>query len=150
MFNIHLVNQNVTIPAQEGVLLSQACADAGFPLDLVCGGQGKCGKCKVDRDADEKIVCVIAVGYGENQGVRHKSKPLGRLCDVAEPDMPGWFRNGVKAAMMAPTAMNQQRFHISLQGKTVVITADAGPMTMIDLGIVKCNFEVASGYKFNE
>ena len=48
MFNIHLVNQNVTILAQDGELLSQACADAGFPLDLVCGGKGKCGKCKVD------------------------------------------------------------------------------------------------------
>ena len=48
MFNIHLVNQNVTILAEDGELLSQACADAGFPLDLVCGGKGKCGKCKVD------------------------------------------------------------------------------------------------------
>ena len=60
MFNIHLVNQNVTIPAQEGVLLSQACADAGFPLDLVCGGQGKCGKCKVDIARMGKKESVLA------------------------------------------------------------------------------------------
>ena len=108
------------------------------------------GKCKADQEKGEKILCVIAIGYGENQGVRHKSKPLEKLCDVAEEDMPVWFKNGVKAAMMAPTAMNQQRFHISLKGEEAVITAGIGPMTKIDLGIVKYNFEAASGYKFRK
>jgi hypothetical protein len=59
--------------------------------------------------------------------------------------MPVWFKNGVKAAMMAPTAMNQQRFHISLEGEDAVITAGIGPMTKIDLGIVKCHFEIGAG-----
>lgn len=106
------------------------------------------GKCKADKAVGEKIICVIAIGYGENQGSKHKSKPLAKLCDVAEEDMPVWFKNGVKAAMMAPTAMNQQRFHISLEGEDAVITAGIGPMTKIDLGIVKYNFEAASGYTF--
>ena len=61
--------------------------------------------------------------------------------------MPGWFRNGVKAAMMAPTAMNQQKFHISLEDGEAVITAGKGAMTQIDLGIVKYNFEVISGHR---
>ena len=97
------------------------------------------GKCKADLEAGEKIVCVIAIGYGENEGTKHRSKPLAKVCDVAEADMPVWFKNGVKAAMMAPTAMNQQKFMISLDGEEPVITAGAGPMTKIDLGIVKYN-----------
>ena len=105
------------------------------------------GKCKADREAGEKIVCVIAIGYGETQGTKHKSKPLAKLCTVAEADMPIWFKNGVKAAMMAPTAVNQQKFVISLEGDTPVIKAGRGPLTMIDLGIVKYNFEAASGHK---
>ena len=105
------------------------------------------GKCKADLEAGEKIVCVIAIGYGENEGTKHRSKPLAKVCDVAEADMPVWFKNGVKAAMMAPTAMNQQKFMISLDGEEPVITAGAGPMTKIDLGIVKYNFEAASGHK---
>ena len=105
------------------------------------------GKCKADREAGEKIVCVIAIGYGETQGNKHKSKPLAKLCTVAEADMPIWFKNGVKAAMMAPTAVNQQKFVISLEGDTPVIKAGRGPLTMIDLGIVKYNFEAASGHK---
>ena len=105
------------------------------------------GKCKADLEAGEKIVCVIAIGYGENEGTKHRSKPLAKVCDVAEAGMPVWFKNGVKAAMMAPTAMNQQKFMISLDGEEPVITAGAGPMTKIDLGIVKYNFEAASGHK---
>ena len=109
-------------------------------------GTYKKGKCRVEKAADEKIICVIAIGYGENQGTKHKSKPLAKLCSVKEEDMPGWFRNGVKGAMMAPTAMNQQKFTISLEEGEAVITAGRGPMTKIDLGIVKYNFEAASGH----
>lgn len=110
-------------------------------------GTYKRGKCKAVLEDGEKIVCVIAIGYGESEGTRHKSKPLSKICDIPEADMPVWFKNGVKAAMMAPTAMNQQKFMISLDGEEPVITAGAGPMTKIDLGIVKYNFEAASGHK---
>ena len=105
------------------------------------------GKCKADQESGEKIVCVIAIGYGETQGVKHKSKPVSKICDVPEEEMPVWFKNGVKAAMMAPTAMNQQKFMITLDGDKAVITAGRGPMTNIDLGIVRYNFEAVSGHK---
>ena len=104
-------------------------------------------KCKADQQEGEKIVCVIAIGYGETQGVKHKSKPLSKICNVPESEMPVWFKNGVKAAMMAPTAMNQQKFMITLDGDKAVITAGRGPMTKIDLGIVRYNFEAVSGHK---
>lgn len=104
-------------------------------------------KCKADQQEGEKIVCVIAIGYGETQGVKHKSKPVSRICNVPEAEMPVWFKNGVKAAMMAPTAMNQQKFMITLDGDKAVITAGRGPMTKIDLGIVRYNFEAVSGHK---
>ena len=61
--------------------------------------------------------------------------------------MPVWFKNGVKAAMMAPTALNQQKFKIALDGEDAVITAGRGMMAGIDLGIVKYNFEAASGHR---
>jgi nitroreductase len=110
-------------------------------------GTYKRGKCKAVLEDGEKIVCVIAIGYGESEGTRHKSKPLSKICDIPEADMPVWLKNGVKAAMMAPTAMNQQKFKITLEGGRPVITAGAGPMTRIDLGIVKYNFEAVSGHK---
>ncbi|MCR5251574.1 MAG: nitroreductase family protein [Lachnospiraceae bacterium] len=117
----------------------------GLNTCWVAGTYGK-GKCKANLQADEKIVCVIAIGHGENSGNKHKSKPVEKLCSVPEADMPAWFKNGVKAAMMAPTALNQQKFMIALDGDEAVITTKGGPMTKIDLGIVKCNFEAASGH----
>ncbi len=118
----------------------------GLNTCWVGGTYGK-GKCKVNKEANEKIVCVIAIGYGENAGVKHKSKPLSKICSIAEENMPIWFKNGVKAALMAPTAVNQQKFTIRLEGEEPVITAGKGIMTKIDLGIVKYNFEAASGHK---
>ena len=111
------------------------------------GGTYGRGKCKADKQSGEKILCVIAIGYGENQGERHKTKSMKKLCSVPEEEMPVWFKNGVKAAMLAPTAVNQQRFLISMEEGKPVITAGRGFMTKIDLGIVKYNFEAVSGRK---
>ena len=118
----------------------------GLNTCWVAGSFGK-GKCKADKKKGEKIVCVIAIGYGVNCGVKRKSRPIDFLSTVPEDKMPGWFYNGMLAAMMAPTALNQQRFRIALEGETPVITAKPGPMTKIDLGIVRYNFEAASEHK---
>ena len=128
---------------QKLVLVAQTL---GLNTCWVAGTYGK-GKCKADKSKNEKIVCVIAIGYGENEGVKHKSKPVEKLCDVPEAEMPLWFKNGLVAAMMAPTALNQQRFKVELIGEKARIIAGKGMMTKIDLGIVKYNFEAASGHE---
>ena len=131
---------------QKLVLVAQTL---GLNTCWVAGTYGK-GKCKADKNAGEKIVCVIALGYGESQGVAHKSKPLSKLCKVSEADLPStpaWFKEGLEAAILAPTALNQQKFQVSLDGDEAVITTKRGPMTQLDLGIVKYNFEAASGHK---
>ncbi len=131
---------------QKIVLEAQAL---GLNTCWVAGTYGK-GKCKANKNAGEKIVCVIALGYGENQGLAHKSKPLSKLCTVPEvdlPDAPAWFREGLEAAILAPTALNQQKFLVSLEGDEAAVTTKGGMMTRLDLGIVKYNFEAASGHK---
>lgn len=92
----------------------------------------------------EKLVCVLSLGYGATQGVAHKSKPMEALCQV-EGAMPDWFRQGMEAALLAPTAMNQQKFGISLSGSTVTAKSLGGFYSKTDLGIVKYHFEVGAG-----
>ncbi len=118
----------------------------GLNTCWVAGTYGK-GKCKADIDSGEKILCVIAIGYGLNKGSAHKSKELSKLCSVSEKDMPDWFKEGIEAALLAPTALNQQKFSIGIDGEDAVIKPGFGPMTKIDLGIVRYNFEIASGHK---
>lgn len=113
-------------------------------------GTYKKGKCHVNISDDEKIVCIVSIGYGESQGVEHKSKPLEKLCNIPQDKLastPEWFQQGLDAALKAPTAMNQQKFFITLEGETVTITSSNKPMAHIDLGIVEYNFEAGSGKK---
>lgn len=59
------------------------------------------GKCRCTVAPGEKLVCVIALGYGTTHGVPHKSKPMEALCRV-DGEMPAWFRAGMEAALLAP------------------------------------------------
>ena len=105
------------------------------------------GKSRAVVGPGEKQVCLISLGYGETQGVAHKSKPMQALCRCAEP-IPEWFEKGMTAAMLAPTAMNQQKFRFELRADgTVKAVCGSGFYTKLDLGIVKYHFEAASGKK---
>ena len=95
----------------------------------------------------EKVVAAIAIGYGANQGKNRKSKSMCDVSDGTEVSLsvPEWYKNGVLAAMMAPTAMNRQSFYFERFGNVVSVEAGKGPFTKVDLGIVKCHFEIGAG-----
>ena len=96
-------------------------------------------------DKGEKLVCVLSLGYGATQGVPHSSKPAEALC-ACSGAAPDWFNAGVEAAMLAPTAMNQQKFRLTLCGNdTVKAESLGGFYSKVDLGIVKCHFEAGAG-----
>lgn len=99
----------------------------------------------------EKIACYIALGYGENQGVGHKVKTVEQVSNASDVT-PSWFKKGVEAALLAPTAVNQQKFSFELvdrkNGRPQVIAKKGFSMigySQLDLGIVKCHFEIGAG-----
>lgn len=95
----------------------------------------------------ERIVISIAVGYGKDQGRPRKSKKPEQIME-AEKTAPEWFKNGVEMALLAPTAINQQKFLIRLnEDDTVSLIDHGGPFSKVDLGIVKYHFEVGAGRK---
>jgi hypothetical protein len=104
------------------------------------------GKSRAVIGKGEKLEIIISVGYGENQGTAHVSKPVEQLVKE-DGNSPEWFQKGVKAALLAPTAVNQQKFQIERVGDGARITAPRGMLTKLDLGIVKYHFEAASGHK---
>jgi len=94
---------------------------------------------------DDKLNLVIALGYGENQGKASSSKPMSALCrNDGEGSLPSWFIAAMEAAMLAPTAINHQKFLMTLQGNKVKAEALRGSYARVDLGIVKCNFEIGA------
>lgn len=94
-------------------------------------------------DKGEKLCIVIAVGYGKTQGTAHKVKAVE---DVVNKDstLPDWFKRGVEYALLAPTAMNQQKFIFSLEGNKVSAKAGTAFYSKIDLGIAKYHFEIGA------
>lgn len=95
-------------------------------------------------DEGEKLCVVISIGYGETQGIPHKSKTVSEVSKT-DGKMPDWFKNGVEAALLAPTAMNQQKFMFMLEGNKVAAKAGKGFYTKFDLGIVRYHFEIGAG-----
>ena len=99
----------------------------------------------------EKIACYIALGYGETPGVGHKIKTINQVSNASDVT-PTWFRNGVEAALLAPTAVNQQKFsfvYAGMNNNRHLVRAKKGfsmiGYTRMDFGIAKYHFEIGAG-----
>ena len=93
---------------------------------------------------DVRVNGVIAIGYGQTQGVPHKSKTAAEVSQYTGT-APQWFLDGVEALLCAPTALNKQPYMVRGDGDQVSITAGEGHFAGIDLGIGKYHFEVGAG-----
>ena len=92
----------------------------------------------------ETLCMVIALGYGETQGSPRKSKTYAEVTENGSDE--AWFRQGVEAALKAPTAVNQQKFMFSVrEGEPTARAKGFGSLTQVDLGIVVYHFEAVSG-----
>ena len=103
------------------------------------------GKSQAIIDKDEEEAIIISLGYGKHQGFARKSKTVKDVSN-ADDNSPEWFKRGVEAALLAPTAINQQKFYFEINGNVVKAKAGlVGPELEVDLGIVKYHFELGAG-----
>lgn len=110
----------------------------------------------------EIIKAYIAIGYGETQGTSHKIKTVEQVSRSAvrtlgssenvSDTIPSWFKRGVEAALLAPTAVNQQKFsfeYVGMNNNRHQVRAKKGfsmiGYTQMDLGIAKYHFEIGAG-----
>ena len=113
-------------------------------------------------DEGEVIKAYIAIGYGETQGSSHKIKTVEQVNRTAVRTFgssknasditPLWYTKGIEAALLAPTAVNQQKFSFEYVGTNNgrhQVRAKKGismiGYTQIDLGIAKYHFEIGAG-----
>jgi len=105
----------------------------------------------------ESLICVIPVGYVENlsfkekmihQMVAGKSKSIEQLLN-SDSKLPENLLEGMKAAQKAPSAANRQPIRFQYNGGLLrVFTEDDAKFNLVDLGIVKAHFEIATGGRF--
>lgn len=110
-------------------------------------------KVPLKLNTNEELCLVIALGYGKTAGKPHKSKGYHDVV-INKEDTPAWFKKGIEYALLAPTALNQQKFTFELlDNNRVRATAQEGICSMVDLGIVKYHFVLGAGkdnFKFAE
>ena len=104
-----------------------------------------------EKGNDEKLCCMIALGYGDDPGRNLKRKTVQQVSNASDIT-PAWFKKGVEAALLAPTAVNQQKFsfeYVGMKNNRHIVKASKGfsliGYTKMDLGIAKCHFEIAVG-----
>lgn len=103
------------------------------------------GKSKAEIKRGQKLLILISLGYGETQGVPHKSKSVEELGKADQS--ADWFDRGMEAVSLAPTAVNQQKFLFELKNGKVTARNLGGFYSKIDLGIVKYHFEAVTGHE---
>ena len=103
------------------------------------------GKSKAEIKRGQKLLVIISLGYGETQGVPHKSKSIAELGKADQSTE--WFGRGMEAVSLAPTAVNQQKFLFELKNGNVTAKNLGGFYSNMDLGIAKYHFEAATGHE---
>lgn len=99
------------------------------------------------KNMEQKMVRVngiIAIGYGQDNGIPHKSKTAAEVSQY-EGETPQWFEDGIVELLCAPTALNKQPYMVKGVGDEVSLSAGEGHFAGIDLGIGKYHFEVGAG-----
>lgn len=95
-------------------------------------------------EGNQKLHMIIAIGRGANCGKPHRSKSASDVSNISD-DSPEWFKRGVEAALLAPTAINQQKFRFELDGEKVKASTRPGPYAETDLGIAELHFAIGAG-----
>ncbi len=100
----------------------------------------------------EKVVCMIALGYDAGRPPHKHGRRSVQQVSNADAATPAWFERGVQAALLAPTAVNQQKFYLAYRGlgtdgrhriEALRRFSWVG-YTRVDIGIVKFHFETAT------
>lgn len=125
-----------------GELLVLKAQELGLNTCWVALTHGK-SKATIGDGEIERII--ISLGFGKTQGVQRKSKTAQDVSNISDAS-PEWFKRGIEAALLAPTAINQQKFTFTIDANKVSAKAGIlGSCLKIDLGIVKCHFELGAG-----
>jgi len=111
---------------------------------------------KANVQPGEEVISIIPVGYATEKtpfkqrtirnALRGKDKPYEKLVAGDVASTPAWFEAGVRASMLAPTAVNLQPVVYAWQDGAAIATMPGTTRSIqdIDLGICKLHFKLGS------
>ena len=107
------------------------------------GGTYKKKKVNYDLPNKHKIVMVLAIGYGIDNGNKAKTKTFNEVS--LTKDVPDWYKNGIDMVLLAPSAINQKKWKFEFVKPNFVRAISGGNhFPKVDLGIAKLHFEIGA------
>ena len=107
------------------------------------GGTYKKKKVNYDLPNGHKIVMVLAIGYGIDNGNKAKTKTFNEVS--LTKDVPDWYKNGIDMVLLAPSAINQKKWKFEFVKPNFVRAISGGNhFPKVDLGIAKFHFEIGA------
>ncbi len=125
-----------------GALLSLSLLYMGFGNCFVAGTFSRKQSHAKPKDG-ETLPFVLVFGHGENEGKPHRNKKptdLSKDYDGA----PEWFQKGIEAIMLCPSSINRFPYVFSLENGEAVGHPRGDSLSLVDIGIAKFFFELAS------
>ncbi len=125
-----------------------------------CWVGGTYNKRKVDSMAPGGTECLAVIAIGPvkaSPSIRertlrvatHRGEPaLEKLYTADDNRIPVWFMDGVRAAAVAPSAMNKKPTRFTWKEGVASAAVPEGGLNLVDLGIAKLHFEIAAGGVF--
>ena len=101
--------------------------------------------CSISTKRDEKLVCIISIGYGDERVPQRQNHSLSEISNCTDTS-PQWFKAGVEAALLAPASEKNPDVFFTLKGEDVSCHCSGGQFAKVDMGIAKCHFSAASGH----
>lgn len=125
-----------------GELLTLKLLEIGINSCFV-GGTYKKKKVKNDLPEGYRMVMVLAIGYGVDNGKVARTKTFDDIS--LSKDVPDWYKDGIDMVLLAPSAVNQKKWKFELIAPNYVkATCNGKFFPNVDLGIAKLHFEIGA------
>ena len=146
--------KNLSLEVEEGTTLLQAEIAAGMVPDAPCGGQGKCGKCRVMLNGKEVLACQTKIGEDcevlpaskERKHVQILNEGLFRKVDCR----PGWLPEEVEHPLLAAVDLGSTTVVVYLMdgkdGKLLSTRSALNPQRQYGADVVmRCSYVLEHG-----
>lgn len=115
----------------------------------------------IELEKNEQVLAITAIGYAKTKesieerlmtgfGWTHRRKPLSDLVvGLNEVEYPPWILSALKAARLAPSAVNRQPWRFQVDSNSITISVNSlrreyGVSRRLDCGIAMLHIEVAA------
>ncbi|MDO4260918.1 MAG: ASKHA domain-containing protein [Eubacteriales bacterium] len=143
-WNVTFVKEKIVYEAKEGMTVLEAERAAGLTPDAPCGGNGKCGKCRILADGVERLACQTMIRgdmeVDTGQGGKKKDQILTKGSAGAVRFAPGNLPKDTEHPLLAAVDLGSTSVVVYLMdgrsGETLAVKSMLNPQRQYGADVV--------------